>query len=163
MVRGRSQLAFLVTLALLVALVVGCSRQPAGGQTVPFRRISVPERENGYNHFGSMVIGSQEDLDAFLESTSGVGWNLRNEFEDALRGANVDFEREALVLLRHTEGSGSILVTVRPPSLEGRRFIVELDVSTPSSGTTDMAYYCYAFAVSKSRVSEVELRYLSER
>lgn len=128
----------------------------------PFRIIPIPTRENGYGNFASIVFTSQKDLDSFLRDTSTQsGWNHRQKFEDALLDAKVDFNKEALVLLRHSEGSGSIKVTFERPVLKDRKVLCEIrgrPIPPGYGGTTDMAYYCFALAVSKADVSQVELR-----
>jgi hypothetical protein len=107
------------------------------------------------------VIMSQKDLDSFLTGTSTqIGWNSRQAFEDALRDAKLDFSKEALVLLRHTEGSGSVPVTFETPFLRERALVCEIrgrPIPSGYGGTADMAYYCFAVAVSKAHVSEVML------
>ena len=75
--------------------------------TQSFRVIPIQKREHGYSNFESIVLMSKNDLDSFLTATSAqTGWNNRQEFEEALLNAKLDFSKEALVLLRHTEGSG---------------------------------------------------------
>ena len=109
-----------------------------------------------------MVFMSKKDLDSFLtEQSRQIGWNHRQGFEDALLNAKVDFSKEALVLLRHTEGSGSVKVTFETPILKDRNLICEIQgkpIPPGYGGTGDMAYYCFAVAVSKAHVSQVELR-----
>lgn len=127
-----------------------------------FREIRIPVRDDGYQNFQSMVIMSKEELDSFLKDTlTQMGWHNRREFEDALVNANVDFSKEALVLLRHTEGSGSVQVTFERPVLRERSLVCEIrgkPFPPGSGGTTDMAYYCVALAVSKAYVDLVELQ-----
>jgi hypothetical protein len=127
-----------------------------------FRIIPIPTREHGYGNFPSIVLRSQQDLDSFLTTTSAqIGWNSRQAFEDALRNAEVDFSKEALVLLRHTEGSGAVQVTFETPVLQGRDLVCEIrgkPFPAGYGGTTDMAYYCFAVAVSKAEVSHVKLQ-----
>jgi hypothetical protein len=104
---------------------------------------------------------SNNDLDFFLMNTSKrIGsWCNRQEFEGALRNAKVDFSKEALVLLRHPERSGSVQVTFETPILQDRKLLCEIrGRPIPGSGTGDMAYYCFAVVVSKSEVSQVELQ-----
>ena len=125
------------------------------------RKIQIPEREHGYSNFDSTVITSERDLDAFLKTASkgqGTGWNNRMDFEKALAQANVDFNKEVLVLLRHTEGSGSVQISFRPPRADKTRVICRIDREEPEIGTADMAYYCFAIAVSRSAFTEVELQ-----
>ena len=127
-----------------------------------FRIIPIPTRENGYGNFASVVLMSQQELGSFLAHISTQsGWNHRQEFENALLGAKVDFSKEALVLLRHTEGSGSIKVTFETPVLQDGNLIFEVQgkpINPGYAGTDDMAYYCFALAVSKTQVKQVELR-----
>lgn len=127
-----------------------------------FRVIPIPSRENGHGNFASVVLMSQKDLDSFLANTSAqIGWNHRQEFENALLSAKVDFSKEALVLLRHTEGSGSVKVSFETPVLQDRNLICEIrgkPFPPGYGGTDDMAYYCFAVAVSKTQIRQVELR-----
>jgi hypothetical protein len=131
-----------------------------GGES--FREIRIPVRDDGYQNFQSMVIMSKEELDSFLKDTlTQIGTGPRQQFEEALVNANVDFSKEALVLLRHTEASGSVQVTFETPVLRGRTLVCEIrgkPFPPGSGGTTDMAYYCYAVAVSKAHVDLVELQ-----
>jgi hypothetical protein len=125
---------------------------------VPFRTINIYQREFGYSNFESMAITTGEDLNAFLEEMSQLGWNNRQAFVDALRNAKIDFNHEALVLLRHTEGSGSVGVSFETPVLQGKTLICEIRGEPPlGAGTADMAYHCFAIAVSKSLVDKVQL------
>jgi hypothetical protein len=105
---------------------------------------------------------SKDALDSFLKDTSTqLGWNNRQEFEDALLNAKLDFSKEALLLLRHNEGSGSVQVTFETPILQGTNLLCEIRGKPipPGYGVTDdMAYYCFAVAVSKAQVSQVELQ-----
>jgi hypothetical protein len=126
--------------------------------TESFRIIPIPNR-GGYN-FESIVLMSKNDLDSFLtDKSTQIGWGNSREFEDALLNAKLDFSKEALVLLRHNEGSGSVQVTFETPILQGTRLLCEIrGKPLQGLGTADMAYYCFAVAVSKAQVSEVELQ-----
>ena len=135
---------------------------PLPDSTQSFRTIPIPKRENGYSNFASVAFVSKAALDSFLADTSTqIGWNNRQEFGDALLNAKIDFSKEALVLLRHTEGSGSVQVTFETPILKDRHLLCEIrgrPIPPGYGGTTDMAYYCFAVAVSKAQVSQVELQ-----
>ncbi|HEY2973815.1 MAG TPA: hypothetical protein VGJ48_14970 [Pyrinomonadaceae bacterium] len=136
--------------------------QSTNKSTQSFRIIPIQKKETGYSNFASIAFMSKNDLESFLKDTSTqIGWNNRQEFEDALRNAKLDFTKEALVLLRHTEGSGSVQVTLETPILQDRRLLCEIQgrpIPPGYGGTADMAYYCFAVAVSKSAVSQVELQ-----
>jgi hypothetical protein len=125
-----------------------------------FRIVPIPRRENGYSNFESVAFNSKAELETFLAAASKQpGWNNRQAFVAALRNANIDFTREALVLLRHSEGSGSVRVNFETPKLVGRKLVCQIrGQALTGGGTMDMAYYCFAVVVSKSAVSEVELR-----
>ena len=123
--------------------------------TQSFRVIQIPKR-GGYSNFESIVLMSEHDMDSFLRKTAT---HVGQEFEDALLNAKLDFSKEALVLLRHTEGSGSVQVTFETPILQGTNLLCEIrGKPLQGGGTDDMAYYCFAVAVSKSAVSQVELQ-----
>jgi len=129
--------------------------QVTNKSTQSFRIIPIPKR-GGYSNFESIVLMSRDDLDSFLKNPSA-----RPEFEDALRNANLDFTKEALVLLRHTESSGSVQVVFETPILQDRKLLCEIrgkPLPPGYAGTDDMAYYCFAVAVSKSAVDQVELQ-----
>ena len=127
-----------------------------------FRVIPIPPREHGYGNFETIAFMSQKDLESFLaDKPMQMGWNQRQAFEDALRNAKLDFSKEALILLRHTEGSGSVKVEFKTPVLKGRKLLCEIQgkpIPPGYGGTADMAYYCFAVAVSKVHVREVELQ-----
>ncbi len=144
---------------LVVLLVFAGCFQAEGGASV--RRIPIPKREHGYSNCESTVITSQGALDAFLKTESEaqkMGWNNRLDFDKALAVARVDFNKEALVLLRHTEGSGSVQVDFGSPVVHGKTVICHIDRKEPEMGTADMAYYCFALAVARSTVTDVALR-----
>jgi hypothetical protein len=155
------------TIGLLLLVMVGCIIVSASAtnarakETASSRIIPIPKREHGYSNFESTVITSQDDLDSFLPKKSkgkDMGWNSRKDFEKAIAEANLDFEREALVLLRHTEGSGSVQITFRESRLIKDKLVCQIDRKEPGMGTADMAYYCFALAVVKTDVTQVELK-----
>lgn len=131
------------------------------GEAELFRTISIPKEEHGYCNFASVVIASQDDLDAFLKTVSnaqGMTWNNRADFDKGIREGRVDFDKEALILLRHTEGSGSTQVAFRDPIVKEKKLICQIDRKKSEVGITVMAFYCFALAVDKAAVAEVELR-----
>ena len=146
---------------LLVALLFPVSHD-TNQNAQPFRIVPIVKKENGYGGFETVALRSQKEFDDFLKATTTQhGWNYRQKFEDELRSANIDFSKEALVLLRHTEGSGSVKVEFKTPVLEGKKLICEIEgIPIPPGylGTGDMAYYCQAVVVSKADVSQVEFR-----
>lgn len=137
-----------------------------GKNAASFRMVPIPKEEHGYSNFESTVVTSQGELDKFLQKDSkgqGMGWNNGADFEKALAQAKLDFDREALVLLRHTEGSGAVQVNFRQPSVKERRLICQIDRKEPEVGTGDMAYYCFALAVAKADVEAVEMQSSSKK
>jgi len=150
-----------IMLWCLVLAILFHAGQSTNEGTEPFRIIPIPKREIGYSHFGSMVLMSENDMDSFLNKTFTQSWNNRQEFEDALRNAKLDFTKEALVLLRHTEGSGCVEVIFEKPVLQDRKLLCEIrgiPIPPGYGGTADVADYCVALSASKSRVSHVELQ-----
>jgi len=123
------------------------------------REIYIPFRENGYRNIEAQVIRSQQEWKGFVDEIIGQerSWNERSEFIDAVEVAKIDFVKEALVLLRHTEGSGSIEVQFRPPRMAGKTMTCNVVTKTPRLCTADVADYCVAFAVATENVERVEM------
>ena len=155
-----------LSLFVMVGFLMASATNARAKETASSRIILIPKRENGYSNFESVVITSQDDLDMFLQKKSkgqGMGWNNRKDFEKAIAQAKLDFNRESLVLLRHTEGSGSVQINFRKPLLKKNRIICQIDRKEPETGTADMAYYCFALAVVKADVMKVELKVLGRK
>jgi len=151
-----------IILWCLLFAILSPAGQLTNKPTHSFRIIPIPKGETGYSNFASVAIMSKHDMDSFLSSISTqIGWNNRQEFERALLNAKLDFSKEALLLLRHSEGSSSVKVTFEKPILQDRKLICEIrgrPIPPGYGATADMAYYCFAVVVSKSAVSQVELR-----
>lgn len=128
-----------------------------------YRLIPITKREHGYNNFPTQLISSSEELKSFKSQVAKhEGWNNKSAFTKALTAAEVDFAKEALMLVRHTEGSGSIPVSLAiPKPVESGLLISNVQRSplkSGMSGTADMAYYCYALVVSKALVRKIQLQ-----
>jgi hypothetical protein len=144
-----------------LVLVSAAATDAWSAEAAAVRVIPIPREEHGYSNFETTVIASQADLDAFLKKGADggqMGWNDRAGFEKALADARVDFNRESLVLLRHTEGSGSTRVHFREPQVKGRRVTCRIDTEKAEVGLSVMAYYCFALAVPKAAIDEVEVQ-----
>jgi hypothetical protein len=148
-----------VTASLVIfAAIAACVSAPAQEKEVapPYRVLNIPAREHGYGNFKTQVIHSQKELDDLIKKSVGdLGWNNRQAFVEGLQKGKVNFEREALVLLRNTEGSGSVKVTPQP-QINGKTLIVRLRRDVPEIGTADIADYCFAIAVDRGRIEQVQ-------
>jgi hypothetical protein len=151
----------LLSLCLLAFTSVDTLLQPVvtTNQTRPaFRTVDVYRRNIGFSYFESMAITSREDFDAFLKELPQQVWNDRQNFVDALVKAQIDFDREALVLLRHDESSGSAQVVFETPVLKEKTLLCEIrGVFLADGGTMDMANYCFVLVVSKRQINQVQL------
>lgn len=150
----------IIVVALFLASGCGGGAGPPDAPQT-FRTVSIPKRENGYGKFDSVVIGSRAELDRFLSArASEPSWgSAQSDFVRAIEETNLDFAREALVLIRHTEGSGSVPVSFDAPRLDSTRLVSTIRRESLSGpGTGDMAYYALALAVSKDKVSAVTVR-----
>ena len=113
----------------------------------------------GSNYFDSMAITSAEDFKAFLEEISRIeGWRYRQNFIDILLNAQINFDHEALVLLRYDNGYGAIRVPFETPVLQDKTLLCEIRDDMQGGGLGVMAYHCIALAVSKSLVNKVQLK-----
>ena len=123
-----------------------------------FRIIDIHQTESGYNYFDSIAITSAQDFNAFLgEISQQLFWNNRRDFVDALLKAKVDFNQEALVLLRYDQGSGAVSVSFETPILQEKTLLCEIRGELLGVGPAVMAYHCFALTVSKSLVNKVQL------
>jgi hypothetical protein len=156
--RSRKSMKLFLT-SLLVTLVFQAGPL-AAQERQAFRVIPIPNRESGYSNFESVALNTKAEFESFLAGTSKQpGWNSRPAFVDALQNAKIDFTREALVLLRHSESSGSVRVTFETPTLGDRKLVCQIrGKALTGGGTMDMAYYCFAVVVSRADVGELELR-----
>ncbi|MDP8239031.1 MAG: hypothetical protein P9X24_08065 [Candidatus Hatepunaea meridiana] len=143
-----------IVMFLVIIFVVGWSY--VNGLN-PFRIIPIRACENGYSNFKSTVIVSENDLEDFLKKTCmRFGWNNRKDFEETLYNAEVDFHKEALVLLRHSDCSGSITVRIETPVLKSKTLYCRISRNVPLIATCDLVSYCLAIAVDKDAVHKVE-------
>src|SRR5262245_52778549 len=113
-----------LTLLAILFLLPVIAMAESSEQDKSFRLVNVPAREHGYGNFKSQVIDSQEKFDAFIKQVEKQqGWNNRDGFLKALSGAKLDFAKEALVLIRKTEGSGSNKVSLATPELKDDKLV----------------------------------------
>jgi len=139
-----------VTLAMLLHPNVSNHQSEA-----PFRTINVAPSD--FSRFDSMAITTSEDFKAFLEEMSQQPENRGQPFVDALLNAKIDFNREALVFLRHDEGSISARVSFETPVLQDKTLLCEIRGELLGMGLAVVGYHCFALAVSKSLVDKVQL------
>jgi hypothetical protein len=145
-------------LTLAFTFILGANAEEKKAES--FKQIPIPKREHGYSNFKSVVISTKAELKAFLKTKAkaeAMGWNAEKKFIEALDAAKIDFSKQALVLLRHTEGSGSVQVTPGKATLAHGKLTLPVARKAPDMGTADMAYYCFALAVNKATVKQVEL------
>jgi hypothetical protein len=132
--------------------------QRAADEADPVRVLAVPRDENGYGGFGSLVIDSRAQFDSFKKTVEGqAGWNDRASFLRVLDQARIDFEREALVLIRQGDGSSSLSVSLAAPRVRGDTLTCTVRI-TGSHSNRDVKYRCFAVAVDKRKISRVAVR-----
>ena len=141
--------------------LVGCNAQTDGNG---FRVIDVPAKEPGtlgepgYGRFRSQVIDTQEEFDRFVKQIEAqTGWRDQASFLKALRDANLDLTRESLVLIRHWEPSNATTATLATPRREGDKLVCEVHSHVPLSVMWIAVCHCFAVAVDKARVKQVEV------
>ncbi len=124
--------------------------------------IAIPVREHGYsrlqdpekvfNKSNYTLLGNSQELDNFLETIEPqTAWNgdSKQLFAAALKNANVDFANDNIFIYYHNEGSGSVRVTLSDPVWENGNAVCNIKRKVPDMGTADMAYYAYAYKISK--------------
>jgi hypothetical protein len=145
--------------SMLLTLVAALSFAPAAELSVAFRRVDIPLREHGYFSLQSSVIRSAEELQALLDAQAeNTGWNNPEGFRKALLAADIDWQTEALVLLLHSESSGSIRIHLGEPVLKDGTLTLPLARKQPQGfGTADMAGYAFALVLNRQQVQKVIL------
>jgi hypothetical protein len=105
-----------------------------------------------------MAITSSQDFKIFLEEVSQhqLFWSNKEAFVNTLLNANVDFNREALVLLRYTDPYGAARVPLETPTLKEKTLVCEIRREVLGAGLGIVASHGFALAVSKSVVDKVE-------
>lgn len=137
----------MATMRLFAAIIFICAAgcrpgvhsAPSAGPA--FRVIEFPSRRGDFAYRRSLVAYSSTDAGLVVPSPG------------------VDFTKEALVQVCRSEGSGSIGGAFLPLDLQGATLRCRLTRRghTVGIGTGDMAYYCFAMAVDKSRVRKVRI------
>lgn len=91
----------------------------------------------------------------FVATDTQGRWQDKEAFKRAVESANVNYETEALVLIRNTEGSGGNAVSLDAPRFRGKQLVFRLRRNVAAGGTADVVEYGYAVAVSGARINEV--------
>ena len=142
-----------VTLAMLFHPVA-----PKNESGAAFRIINIHQGDSGYGYFESMAITSSQDFNEFLEISQELLLINRQAFVDALLKANVDFNQEALVLLRYDHAYGASRIPFETPVLQEKTLICEIrEPPLQGAGITVVSHHCFALVVSKSLVNKVQL------
>jgi hypothetical protein len=157
---SRSRITAVLFGVFALVSVTGCG---GGGSSAyvesVFRTIAVrsgPDATFRYNRIESQVIGSRAELDARLAATGFT--DASDPFIESLRSANVDFDQEALVLLRYNTSSGFSEVSLDTPRVEGTTFASTFRTQPgPGGGLGIEIQHAYAFSVSRARVREVRV------
>lgn len=123
--------------------------------------------------YRALVVKSDADLKDIVEGCKFAMRHRRGGFvnphdhfwdeqcerlKDDIRTRNVDFVKETLILIPHTEGSGSIRVGLDWPHLKSKKLVLEIWRAVPFMCTCDMAYWCFAVIVPKAEVDQIEIR-----
>lgn len=157
--------------AFALAFGAGCgggSSVTSGPQgTLPgeaFRSVAAVSTFDGrYNLIDSQVINSPSDVDRVIAATDTSESGLTpisqsSPLFTALRAPGVDFDKEALVVLKGISGGGGYQLVLNRPELQGRTFVSALrTVATGQGGGTAISFHFYVFAVSRDRVDDVRV------
>ena len=121
--------------------------ESAGGSC---RVLAIPPRAGGYNLFKTTIVINEQELREFVGDLKQDKFgNRTGNLVSVLEAAEIDFESELLVLLRHTERSGSNRVSLATPEKRESQLECHIIRKVPEVGTADMAYYCFALVVPK--------------
>ena len=146
----RKALLILLTFILLLAPIqVGCGYGEIS-------RLSFPERLGGFS--GSTIIKNQTALDDFISDIQNQSqWSVsrKAEFLQNVNAWRINFSTHNLILYRHNERSGSIVVNMGIPRTVGIAVVINVNREFPMILTDDMASHYYAYKVGKCRTSAI--------
>lgn len=134
-------------------------------------RIDIPQRFYIYKSFSSLLIESESDFEKFFRKLDRIAQRrfqdvgrrvsfykkAHTEFRDALKQKTIEYDKNVLLLLRNTEGSGSPQVWVETPRLVDEELVFKVKRSRPMMRTADMAYYCYAYVVPRGIAKRIRV------
>jgi hypothetical protein len=160
--------AGVVTLASLTYLGLWLFVLPYLDAKASVRFLSTPEAESGFGEFDATVLHSEREWEEFLHSlkTSKAGFLMRTRpdewftwfaFENGIRNANLDFGKEALVLVP-VAGSPSHEIGLDLGELRLRRLTCtiwrrrRMQLQLPA-----VTYHCFAIAADKEQVHQIEI------
>ncbi len=147
------------SLALLAAVLalLSCSGK-RGPAPKPFRPVPITKQDNGYGEFQSAAIFTKAELAAFLDKVAKSRLVRKKEVKDVVERAKVDFDKEALVILLHSEGSKFTEVGFKTPVLDSGKLVCAVTRKVSKGGPAATTYYGFALAVRKDDVEEVEFQ-----
>merc|ERR1719419_125147 len=127
-----------------------------------FRKISIPQRQHGYSKLKSQLITSQSGFDQIFNNYDPGIYKLVNGQKvndtttiDVFKNANIDYNKENIVLIANTQPSSSNTVSINPQIKNNTELHCDITVQKPGMGTCMMAYYCFAYAYDKKSVQKV--------
>jgi hypothetical protein len=144
---------FLILVLGLFTIACGSNPNKNNDSLIPpdLPKINIPNRDHGYSNLQNTVINSSVELNKYIQSIKQQSeWINKTAFVSALQNAEVDFDKQNILIYIHTEGSGSVEVTLENPVWEKENAIIHITRTVPEISTGDMAYYAYAFKVSKT-------------
>ncbi|MBC8278781.1 MAG: hypothetical protein H8E46_11160 [FCB group bacterium] len=105
------------------------------------------------------MIYSHAQLENYLielrQSRYYIGYE---HFEDSLNKVNLNFDKEALVIIKHRESSESTKVEFIEPVAHEDRLICIINRIVPQIMNLMEAHYCYALVVDKTIIREIEVK-----
>ncbi len=147
--------------------------EKAQSKPSPYRTVSIPRRENIYSAFDTTVLQTEKEWNTFVKKRTGDESKKNTSpepdprlarFINALKQAEVDFEQEALILLRHTESRGNVKVQFTPRVKGDGQLTIRVEREVQGEfGTEVMQYFCYAIAVNTERISTVRVEQKQEK
>jgi len=147
-----------IALSLYCVMLAMLFHPVAPKSEAPFRIINIHQTDSGYQYFDSIAIISAEDFNAFVgEISRQQYWSDKQGFVDALLKAKVNFNQEALVLLRRSVGNGGVGVSFENPVLQEKTLFCKIGGEAQGAAIDVVSYHCFALAVSKSLVNRVQL------
>lgn len=143
----------------LIVLLVGCLHSSIASENPIFETLKMSNRDHWYSHFKTTVINTPQEYRDFLKSAS-IDPDQPHSFHNTVASLSAWVDTHTMVLIRHTESSGSTKVSFQVSQASPDTLLCKISRIPPGPcdiGTCDMAYYCFGIMGQRSLIKKVEV------
>jgi hypothetical protein len=114
-------------------------------------KIPIALQDKGYKNLKTQVIKSRDEYNKFIKDVKKEkGWEHKKNFLEMLKGANIDFDNENLIIYPFSEDKSVIVVVVDAPISKDNHIIVKIGKDKTKKLSNIIEYYALSYKVKKS-------------